>query len=66
MSQKIISLRIEIILMLAVKLTLLYMLWIICFSCPLDKNLTPENLSNHLFHHSSGAINHEHRRQIPI
>ena len=59
MKQKKISLRIEIILMLAVKLTLLYLLWTICFSHPSDKNLTPENLSNHLFHHSPGAIHHE-------
>lgn len=41
--------RFEIITVLILKLLLLWALWLICFSHPIDKNLTPEIISAHLF-----------------
>jgi len=54
MAQKRRSLRIEIILMLMIKLTILYFLWLFCFSHPVDKSLKPDNISAHLFGYSQG------------
>jgi hypothetical protein len=49
MPQKRHSLILEIITMLAIKLTLLYSLWWLCFSHPIDKTLKADNISAHLF-----------------
>lgn len=38
----------EIVLALAIKLVLLYGLWFFCFSHPVDKQLSPIAVSNHL------------------
>lgn len=42
------SLRQEILLILAIKLILLFILWIACFSHPLDENLKPTDIRSHL------------------
>lgn len=41
----------EIVLALAIKLVLLYGLWFLCFSHPIDKQLTPMTVSDHLITH---------------
>lgn len=41
-------LRHEILLALAIKLSLLFGLWMLCFSHPIDKQLTPPMIENHL------------------
>lgn len=43
------SLSREIVLMLVVKLSLLYLIWLLFFSHPIDNRLTAPDLSNHLF-----------------
>lgn len=48
------SLRIEITLMLVVKLALLYLLWFFCFSHPIDKSLKSHHISEHIFGYSGG------------
>jgi hypothetical protein len=43
------SLPQEILLMLVIKLTLLYTIWLLFFSHPIDTKLTAPDLSTHLF-----------------
>lgn len=43
------SLPQEILLMLIIKLSLLYLIWFLFFSHPIDKKLTAPDLSSHLF-----------------
>lgn len=38
----------EVVIMLVIKLALLYGIWAICFSHPIDKNLIPVDISNHI------------------
>lgn len=52
------ALLFEILVALACKLTLLYLLWWFCFSNPLDKNLQAEQIAGHLFTLQEG-LNHE-------
>lgn len=42
-------LRIEIILLLAIKLLILFFIWKLCFSHPLDKSLVPADIETHVF-----------------
>ncbi len=44
-----ISLRFEIIFIIAIKLIILYFLWLLCFSHPIDKALQPTDMATHLF-----------------
>jgi len=47
------TLRHEIFLLMAIKLTLLYGLWALCFSHPIDQHLQPTDVANHVFHTAS-------------
>ncbi len=49
MNLKKISLKQEIFLLLTIKLILLYFLWLLCFSHPIDKNLHVPIIAQHLF-----------------
>lgn len=42
------SLRSEIIIILALKLTLLYGLWALCFSHPIEKHMTDDDVTRHI------------------
>jgi hypothetical protein len=42
------SLRQEIILVVLIKLILLYFLWALCFSHPIDKTLSSADINSHL------------------
>lgn len=48
------SLSFEIIGMLIAKLLIIYGLWAICFSHPIDKILTPQNIATHIFNLNKG------------
>ena len=39
----------EIIVILLVKFTLLFTLWYVCFSHPLDKKMIPANIASHIY-----------------
>jgi len=43
-----VSLKWEIIFSLAVKLALLYIIWKVCFSHPIDESLTPDRVGDHM------------------
>jgi hypothetical protein len=47
----------DIILSLIIKLTLLSLIWWLCFSHPLDKNLEPNTISTHLFNANINKLN---------
>lgn len=40
--------------MLIMKLIIIYVIWSICFSYPVDKNLTADNISAHIFNLNKG------------
>ncbi len=42
------SLPQEIFLIIAVKLALLYVIWLVCFSHPIDEHLKPSDIRSHL------------------
>lgn len=44
----------EIIGMFIIKLLIIYGLWFICFSHPIDKSLTPDNIAVHIFNLNKG------------
>lgn len=48
------SLSIEITGMFIAKLLIIYGLWAMCFSHPIDKSLTPQNIAAHIFNLNEG------------
>jgi hypothetical protein len=47
--KKLSSLQIDILTVLFIKLTLIFVLWWFCFSHPIDKQLNSEKIAQHLF-----------------
>jgi hypothetical protein len=47
----------DIILSLIIKLSLISLIWWLCFSHPLDKNLQPNTISTHLFNTNINQLN---------
>lgn len=51
------SLKHEIILLLLIKLALLFFIWKICFSHPLDKKFSPRDVESHFLNSPVLTIN---------
>ena len=58
------TLKFEISGVLVVKLIAIYLLWLICFSHPLDKLLTSQSVSQHLLGNSTVVINNNKHRRL--